>query len=90
MSSLENRRLRFKKRFYSGVLSGAGGEEIGKGFEQDGVKRRRSAAAASESRHPNLVAEQDVIQQSLDAAEGAGADSAVLGGFRSWSSAHAT
>jgi len=68
-----------EERLDAGVLGDAGGSERGEIVEEDEVEGRCDLSAAFESRHPDPVAEQDVIQQSVDAAEGAWARFPVFG-----------
>jgi hypothetical protein len=69
----------FEERFDACVLLYPRGVNLGKGFEQDSIQRWCRFTAPGKSRHPDSIAQQNVVQQRVNAAEGAAAFASILG-----------
>jgi hypothetical protein len=68
-----------KEGFDRRVLLGSGGAQSRELVEQQSTQVWRGAARSLKPRHPNPIAQQQMIQQSMDTAERALALLAILG-----------
>jgi hypothetical protein len=61
----------FEERNYARVLFAPRGAKFGETLKQDGIQWRCRFASSCKPRHPDSITKQDMIQQIMDAAEGA-------------------